>query len=46
MTKPDVGRGESHTFPQFLPDGNHFVYFVESNDPNVIWGAEHDHMHQ
>jgi len=22
------------------------VLAFESDDPNVIWGAEHDHMHQ
>jgi len=22
------------------------VMAFESDDPNVIWGAEHDHMHQ
>ena len=30
VTNPDVARGESHTFPQFLPDGQHFLYLARS----------------
>lgn len=33
---PDAARGElGYTWPQFLPDGQRFIYFVLSNDPNV-----------
>ena len=40
MTKPDVGRGESHTFPQFLPDGVHFLYLARSQGtPRVFVGS-------
>jgi Tol biopolymer transport system component len=39
MTNPDVGHGESHTFPQFLPDGEHFLYLARAAvirlDPSV-----------
>ena len=40
VTKPDVGRGESHTFPQFLPDGVHFLYLARSQGtPRVFVGS-------
>jgi Tol biopolymer transport system component len=30
----DAGRGDArHNFPQFLPDGRHFIFFVHSTDP-------------
>ena len=32
VTTPDAGRGETrHLFPQFLPDGRHFIYTAGSN---------------
>jgi len=46
LTTPDASRGETgHGFPQFLPDGKHFLYFVQSGDPNVagIYIASLDH---
>jgi Tol biopolymer transport system component len=30
-----VSGDTAHGFPQFLPDGNRFLYFVENPDPNV-----------
>jgi dipeptidyl aminopeptidase/acylaminoacyl peptidase len=36
LTKVDPEAGENgHGYPQFLPDGNRFLYFVASSDPNV-----------
>jgi Tol biopolymer transport system component len=36
LTRVDASRKETgHGYPQFLPDGNRFLYFVESGDPNV-----------
>jgi Tol biopolymer transport system component/predicted Ser/Thr protein kinase len=36
LTKVDASRKETgHGYPQFLPDGNRFLYFVESGEPNV-----------
>src|SRR5262249_7574968 len=35
LTKVDSPKESGHGYPQFLPDGNHFIYFVDSNDPNV-----------
>jgi eukaryotic-like serine/threonine-protein kinase len=33
-TKLDTDLGErTHTWPQFLPDGKHFLYFARSDDP-------------
>jgi serine/threonine protein kinase/Tol biopolymer transport system component len=33
VTAVDRSRGErSHTFPSFLPDGKHFVYFIRGQD--------------
>ncbi|HXP87395.1 MAG TPA: protein kinase [Bryobacteraceae bacterium] len=29
-----LAQGESHRWPQFLPDGHHFLYLRTSNDPN------------
>jgi serine/threonine protein kinase/Tol biopolymer transport system component len=45
VTEPDATRKESgHGHPQFLPDGKHFLYFIESSDPNVqgIYAASLD----
>ncbi len=40
VTNPDVNRGESHTFPQFLPDGQHFLYLTRSQGtPRVFVGS-------
>jgi len=42
LTKVDINQKETgHGYPQFLPDGNHFIYFVDSSDPNVqgIYGS-------
>jgi serine/threonine protein kinase len=36
LTKADATSGErGHGYPQFLPDGNRFLYFVESRDSNT-----------
>ncbi len=36
LTKVDPARKETaHGYPQFLPDGNRFLYFADSSDPNV-----------
>jgi eukaryotic-like serine/threonine-protein kinase len=36
LIKTDAGKKEAGLgYPQFLPDGNHFIYFVDSSDPNV-----------
>ena len=32
VTKVSPGSGESHHFPVFLPDGKHFLYFVNWSD--------------
>ena len=32
-----LAKGETrHNWPQFLPDGHHFLYLRVSNDPNQI----------
>ncbi len=37
LTKVDAQQKESgHGFPQFLPDGNHFLFFVASEDSNIM----------
>src|SRR5262245_2497391 len=34
VTALDAGRGETgHSWPQFLPDGRHLLYFASSSDP-------------
>jgi serine/threonine protein kinase len=34
VTKLDASRGEdSHLWPQFLPDGRHFLFYAQSKDP-------------
>jgi serine/threonine protein kinase/Tol biopolymer transport system component len=36
LTKVEPARKESgHGYPQFLPDGDHFLYFIASDDPNI-----------
>jgi Tol biopolymer transport system component len=36
LTKADASRQEfAHGFPQFLPDGKRFLYFIRSRDSNV-----------
>jgi Tol biopolymer transport system component len=30
-----IGPGESNRWPQFLPDGHHFLYLKTSSDPNL-----------
>jgi len=35
VTNLDVSREIGHTFPRFLPDGNHFLYYVNGNNPGV-----------
>jgi len=36
VISPDRTRGElGYMWPQFLPDGHRFIYFVTSNDPTV-----------
>ena len=36
VTKADAAHLETgHGYPQFLPDGKHFLYFVQSDDPNI-----------
>jgi len=36
LTKVDPAKKETgHGYPQFLPDGNRFLYFAESGDPNI-----------
>jgi Tol biopolymer transport system component len=38
VTTPDESRGEnSHRWPQFLPDGKRFLYFVRAGNPED-WG--------
>jgi len=45
VTKLDASRGEdSHLWPQFLPDGKHFLFYVSSKDPknNATYAAALD----
>jgi Tol biopolymer transport system component len=36
LTKTDVSRQEAgHGYPQFLPDGKRFLYFIQSGNPNT-----------
>ena len=38
VTTPDLTRGESwHRYPQFLPDGRHFLYLVGSGDTRTLF---------
>jgi len=40
MTKPDPERGEiSHSNPAFLPDGRHFLFWVQAAKPSIRVGA-------
>jgi serine/threonine protein kinase len=46
LTKADATRRETgHGFPQFLPDGKRFLYFVQSGDPSVagVYTGSLDH---
>jgi hypothetical protein len=46
LTKADVSRRETeHGFPQFLPGGKHFLYFVKSGDPSAagVYAGSLDH---
>ena len=38
VTRPGP-QESSHRFPQFLPDGRHFLYFVQGSAPGVYVGA-------
>jgi Tol biopolymer transport system component/predicted Ser/Thr protein kinase len=45
LTKTDVSRQEAgHGYPQFLPDGKHFLYFIQSGKPNAqgVYGGSLD----
>jgi len=49
ITKVDGERKEAgHGYPQFLPDGKRFLYFVESTDTNIqgVYAASLDHPEQ
>jgi eukaryotic-like serine/threonine-protein kinase len=36
LTQTDASRQEAgHGYPQFLPDGKHFLYFIQSGNPNT-----------
>jgi serine/threonine protein kinase/Tol biopolymer transport system component len=46
VSEPDASRQErAYLFPQFLPDGNRFLYLVASPDPNIrgTYAASLDH---
>jgi Tol biopolymer transport system component len=46
LTKADASRGEAgHSFPQFLPDGKRFLYFIRSGDARVegVYAASLEH---
>jgi serine/threonine protein kinase/Tol biopolymer transport system component len=48
LTKADVARKESgHGYPQFLPDGKRFLYFIRSGDPNTqgVYAGSLDRPH-
>lgn len=37
VTRPDTAHAETaHTYPQFLPDGKHFLYYNLSSDPGAM----------
>jgi dipeptidyl aminopeptidase/acylaminoacyl peptidase len=45
VTKLDAGKGESsHRFPQFLPDGEHFIYLSRGivSGGNTLWAGSLD----
>jgi hypothetical protein len=49
LTKVDASRQEGgHGYPQFLPDGKHFLYFIEGGNPNTqgVYGASLDRPQQ
>ena len=35
LTKSDPAKESGHGYPQFLPDGDQFLYFISSSDPNT-----------
>jgi serine/threonine protein kinase len=36
LTRAKTSHGEiTHGYPQFLPDGKHFLYFIQSSDPAI-----------
>src|SRR5262249_33273818 len=37
VTRPDRARGESHRFPQFLPDGRHFLYLAAFEGTSTLF---------
>jgi Tol biopolymer transport system component len=46
LTRIDpAGKETGHGYPQFLPDGNRFLYFVDSADPDVrgVYASSLDH---
>jgi eukaryotic-like serine/threonine-protein kinase len=43
VTTPDQAHGESwHRFPQFLPDGRHFLYLARSGDTRILFAGSLD----
>jgi len=48
LTKVDTKTETGHGYPQFLPDGNRFLYFVASADPSVqgVYASSLDHPDQ
>jgi eukaryotic-like serine/threonine-protein kinase len=38
VTQLDAPRQTAHQFPQFLPDGNHFLFYVQGELPGVYLG--------
>jgi len=49
LTKIDTAKKESgHGYPQFLPDGNRFLFFADSGDPNArgVYASSLDHPEQ
>jgi serine/threonine protein kinase len=41
VTRLETGQG-SHRFPQFLPDGRHFIYFVQAGPAQGIYAGSLD----
>jgi serine/threonine protein kinase len=40
ITRPDTAHGElSHSNPEFLPDGRHFLFWVRSTKPSIRVGS-------
>jgi serine/threonine protein kinase/Tol biopolymer transport system component len=49
LTKTDASRAETgHGYPQFMPDGKHFLYFIQSGDASSegIYISSLDHPQQ